>query len=512
MEKKEQRKIKIYLRFMKWMAPLIFGCHFAHATISMPLVCYYYDVKNSSENSSMFHAGFPWVWALDANDNYVYVEGEDVDGFLKVSELSSSQNGLFGWNMKSVHQNSSSVAKAFCENAVRKSFPSDYGHKRVLNFGAKSSFLSLTKRAPVFGDMQNEKGLPVINKIVIFGDSLSDQGNLKTWLRIVPRHPYEGGRFTNGRNWVDYFFQKTGIPIYNTAVGGSVTAPETSRENRQCTWKEEIVNLAHTTFSGSVDDELKKYLDEELSLGTINEPLNTLFIIFVGGNDYLDRLKSEYELDTFIDNPKDQFIGSDLINEQVTTNIQKHLIALAEKGAKNIMVLNLPNFGMIPKLLELSYHKETSESEDERLVRLSQGVSKIIQVHNKLLKEKTESLKEKYPQIKFIYGDVYSGLERTFSARHIFKSRTFFNYELDPDFMRLFSYKNQQALINKACYESDICKTPHRTIFWDFVHPTSYGHCLLAAGIHQKLYLEGLISKSSLEDYLKECRPDLFSW
>jgi hypothetical protein len=42
--------------------------------------------------------------------------------------------------------------------------------------------------------------------LVVFGDSLSDNGNTLSSVGL-PKAPYYDGRWTNGPNWVDYFSQ-----------------------------------------------------------------------------------------------------------------------------------------------------------------------------------------------------------------------------------------------------------------------------------------------------------------
>jgi phospholipase/lecithinase/hemolysin len=47
--------------------------------------------------------------------------------------------------------------------------------------------------------------------LVVFGDSLSDNGNTFSTAGL-PKAPYYNGRWTNGPNWVDYFSQFVRIP------------------------------------------------------------------------------------------------------------------------------------------------------------------------------------------------------------------------------------------------------------------------------------------------------------
>jgi phospholipase/lecithinase/hemolysin len=85
---------------------------------------------------------------------------------------------------------------------------------------------SLVLRAPpAYGSFLGFQNL------VVFGDSLSDNGNTFSSVGL-PKAPYCDGRWTNGPNWVDYFSQFAGIPDVsaflrnrgtNFAVGGSTS-------------------------------------------------------------------------------------------------------------------------------------------------------------------------------------------------------------------------------------------------------------------------------------------------
>ena len=65
--------------------------------------------------------------------------------------------------------------------------------------------------------------------MVVFGDSLQDNGNLIKTLNI-PGKPFDGGRFSNGKVACEYLLniisenQKTNIAIDNFAVGGAYTS------------------------------------------------------------------------------------------------------------------------------------------------------------------------------------------------------------------------------------------------------------------------------------------------
>lgn len=61
-----------------------------------------------------------------------------------------------------------------------------------------------------------------IDRIVAFGDSYADTGNL--WEFGVPRPAaYPNGRFSNGTNFIDTMAQALNVPVDNFAIGGAYT-------------------------------------------------------------------------------------------------------------------------------------------------------------------------------------------------------------------------------------------------------------------------------------------------
>ncbi|MBA3666760.1 MAG: autotransporter domain-containing protein [Sphingomonas sp.] len=64
-----------------------------------------------------------------------------------------------------------------------------------------------------------------IDRIVAFGDSYADDGNLFQLLGIAPPSAYGTGRFSGGSNYIDTLGQILGVPIDNFAIGGAFTGP-----------------------------------------------------------------------------------------------------------------------------------------------------------------------------------------------------------------------------------------------------------------------------------------------
>ncbi|HEX5746670.1 MAG TPA: SGNH/GDSL hydrolase family protein [Archangium sp.] len=125
--------------------------------------------------------------------------------------------------------------------------------------------------------MTNRMLLTDLRRLVIFGDSLSDQRNMhSSYLFWVPNghHGYWNGRFTNGYNWVDYLVRDYNVlapKVYNEAWGGA--------ELRR--------NLIDRP---SLKTRASRYIDtlrQNGQLGTIRE---SLFVFWGGANDVMNRV------------------------------------------------------------------------------------------------------------------------------------------------------------------------------------------------------------------------------
>ncbi|HET9427296.1 MAG TPA: autotransporter domain-containing protein [Allosphingosinicella sp.] len=62
-----------------------------------------------------------------------------------------------------------------------------------------------------------------VDRIVAFGDSYADDGNLFELLGIPRPAVYGNGRFSNGTNFVDTMAQLLNVPVDNFAIGGAFT-------------------------------------------------------------------------------------------------------------------------------------------------------------------------------------------------------------------------------------------------------------------------------------------------
>jgi phospholipase/lecithinase/hemolysin len=143
--------------------------------------------------------------------------------------------------------------------------------------------------------------------LVVFGDSLSDNGN--TFGSVdLPKAPYYDGRWTNGPNWVDYFSQFAGIPDVsaflrnrgtNFAVGGSTS-----------------LYLA---------GEIATYLANN---GGRADPTN-LYVIWIGADDF----------------------QAGLTPQQTSAAIETEVVALGRAGARYLLLLTVPDISLTPNAI-----------------------------------------------------------------------------------------------------------------------------------------------------------------
>ncbi|WP_460207676.1 SGNH/GDSL hydrolase family protein [Scytonema sp. NUACC21] len=147
-----------------------------------------------------------------------------------------------------------------------------------------------------------------INKLYVFGDSLSDAGNVfqATGRAYPPNPPYFQGRYSNGLVWVEYLSSKLATSEQNTnlAYGGA------------------------TTGTNGVNG-IPGLLTQVYGFTKTNQQLspNALYVLWAGANDYL-------------------YSGA---NPTVTVNnISAAIQSLSKAGAKKILVANLPDLGKLP--------------------------------------------------------------------------------------------------------------------------------------------------------------------
>lgn len=197
-----------------------------------------------------------------------------------------------------------------------------------------------------------------INEIVVFGDSLSDNGNLL----LIEGQPipdetlYYEGRFSNGLVWPEYLTDATrlNVSLDDNALGGAETAG--------------------STIPGVVEQITAYLINETNSLSE-----DALFVIWAGGNDCLN---------------------GDRDYEASISNLNNAMALLAQAGARHILLLNLPDLGAIP---------DTQDS-DEYIYASQFSVN-----FNQALADLIDTFSTEHPQIGVYEYDIFDLFEEILS-------------------------------------------------------------------------------------------------
>jgi phospholipase/lecithinase/hemolysin len=170
-----------------------------------------------------------------------------------------------------------------------------------------------------YGQYEGRSPRQLFSQMVVFGDSLSDDGNSAalTGGKIPPTPPYFQGRFSNGPVWVEQLAPRLGLPVNpdtNVAVGGATTG--TLNTNTK------LLPQGAQPLPG-----LQQEIDEFLSVNPKLDP-NGLYVIWAGANNFLGG-------------------GSTDVTGAIN-DLKNSIDKLTNAGANNIMVNNLPDLGTTP--------------------------------------------------------------------------------------------------------------------------------------------------------------------
>lgn len=281
-------------------------------------------------------------------------------------------------------------------------------HKQLLLAG----FFTSSILFPVQANAQD------FQQLYVFGDSLSDTGNFynATGGTFPPSPPYNQGRFSNDRLWVEYLAADLGATSTNFAFGGATTGSNNT-----------ILIPDVTTLPG---------LQQEIASFKTTNPIanpDALYIIWAGANDYL---------------------GGGVTDPSVPVNNLSGAIAtLAESGAENFLVVNLPDLGKIPG---------TNDSLQ------ASSLTTLSNLHN-------------------------SGLDTSLNALSTSYDINIYDLNVSSLFAEAIAQPTKYGFTNvtDACLsDTGICSNPNEYLFWDELHPTDAGHRIIGEVASSRLQAE----------------------
>jgi outer membrane lipase/esterase len=282
------------------------------------------------------------------------------------------------------------------------------------------------------------------SNVFIFGDSLSDSGNIGLAIGApngvpqavtsdfyIPSAPYfPSGTFTNGVNWTTAFAAGLGLASVPslTPGGGNNFAFGGAR-----------VLQDGPPAQGGLPFSLSTQVNQFLAATGGVAPASALYVVAGGGNDARDALAS------LGPNPSlPQIISTiSLAASQYATNTGNIVDALQAAGAQNIIVWNVPNLGVVPAVAGQGANAAFLGT------ALSQSMNDALAYRMSF-------------ETGVVLFDVFSAANQIIA---------------NPG---AFGFTN----VTNACI-TGICTDPSANFFWDGIHPTAAVHALFAGQMIQ---------------------------
>lgn len=261
-----------------------------------------------------------------------------------------------------------------------------------------------------------------INKVLVLGDSLSDNQNLwnATQWTVPNQNSWFMGHFSNSFVWDEYFAANLQLPAYNWAVAGAAAdsyyvIPGVSQQvDSVITYMQSAPNYRYA---------------------------NTLFTVMIGGNDIVNYGRS---------------VDSIIAAEQ--QGLEKLIVA----GARNILLMNLPDLSRAPTF---QYRTDAA------------NIAAQVVEFNRRLPLLRDTLQAKYGSALVIrMFDTNTLVNDIFvnPAKYGVSNTT--QSCLNINSSSSTNYLSSQTLRPE-------CSNPDTFVFWDTLHPTTHTHKIMADSV-----------------------------
>lgn len=263
--------------------------------------------------------------------------------------------------------------------------------------------------------------------LVVFGDSLSDIGNIaqatanSIFTSPTPGPYYYQGRFSNGPNYVDSLSAGLGIASFthssasgnDFAYGGAKTTGS---------------SFPYSLFIKDVDDQVAAYRSTRTANAT------TLYLVFAGSND-------------LIDGQTNMTVPVNSLNSSINS--------LITAGARQFLVLNLPLLGNTPR------YNGSATTHDQYNTRSQQ--------YNAALATMLDTVQVANPAVNIFRLDVAAFFSQLIANPVLFGMTNVTDSAAPGLAPGATSYNTSLIVPN-----------PNEYVFWDDLHPTKAVHAILA--------------------------------
>lgn len=288
---------------------------------------------------------------------------------------------------------------------------------------------------PLWHEGDLRPGEPV-ERIVSFGDSLTDTGNMHTASRqalefvpkgkTLPSASWFAGRFSNGPTWVEYLAFRNGLALTNWAVGGAQT-------------RDAQFGLIH-----GIGRQIKSFF-EHMDSETDYDPSRTLFTFMVAGNDFVN----------------DSKYATQIVQEQ-----RESLMQLVRHGARKVLVVNLPDVTRAPVF------RMGRKDASDVLTRVNVYNSALSSIVSGVIRQAGEEGLTQPGELQIRIVDARSRFDDVLAHPEQYKFSNATDSCLKIDSESALSYIQEQ-IPRKYCEAG-------RFVFWDTLHPTTRMHELMS--------------------------------
>ena len=285
------------------------------------------------------------------------------------------------------------------------------------------------------------------SEIYVFGDSLSDPGNVfvvtgEQSVRPfnadnIPDAPYARGghHFSNGKTWVEQLSADLKLK------GGTGPALRTSAFTNYA------FGAARARMTGVMDLSSQVGLFLSTTQGAI--PADALYSVFVGGNDVRDATATFFDVFFTTGDPVAAQLAAEAVVGEAVQSIADNIVLLSSLGATHFLVPNVPDIGVTPAIQSLG----------PQAVAVATGLSAGF---NAALETTLINLE--------------NGLGVQITRLNVFKLIN--DAVADPDIADLVNVT--EPCITPLVRKGAFCNKPDDYLFWDGIHPTRAGHDYLA--------------------------------
>ncbi|MCX9157636.1 SGNH/GDSL hydrolase family protein [Niveibacterium sp. 24ML] len=275
------------------------------------------------------------------------------------------------------------------------------------------------------------------SQMILFGDSLSDPGNFyaATGDFAPPPPAYWNGRFSNGPVAAEYLASKLGFSsaqVSNYAVSGSYTGTDNAVLHDPLYINDPVLGpvLATADLPG-----MRTQMERYLAQHTVDS--NALYVVWGGPNDFAALMRDPASTP--------QAYQAAVI--EAVTNLATITQTLIMSGAQHVMVGNMPNLGRTPGAAQAG----------PQAVGAATGLSIGF---NSVLDQALSGIDAMAPG-RVVRFDAFSAVEGIVANASAFGLT-----------------ETQAACLWTSCAMDPTMWNQH--LFWDWQHPTTYAHELLA--------------------------------